>query len=51
VIDVDVVAEATVRRTSSLDISWSDGPGRPMRMVGRARKIRTDDQESRRILA
>jgi hypothetical protein len=41
----------SVRRTSSIDMTWPDGPGTPMHMLGRARDIETDLDGALRILA
>jgi len=41
----------SVRRTSSIDMTWPEGPGTPMRMQGRARDIATSADGDVRVLA
>jgi hypothetical protein len=41
----------SVRRTSSLDMTWPAGPGSKMRLTGRARDLKTDGDGSAVVLA
>jgi hypothetical protein len=41
----------SVRRTSSIDMTWPEGPGTPMRMRGRARDVATGADGEVRVLA
>jgi hypothetical protein len=41
----------SVRRTSSIDMTWPEGPGTPMRLQGRARDIVTGATGDVRVLA
>ncbi|VWX53382.1 DUF2889 domain-containing protein [Novosphingobium sp. 9U] len=41
----------SMRRTSSIDVAWPDGPEAPRRMVGRARDMRTDYRGDGEVLA